>query len=212
MHLKRPETSKIWPISRKGTKYLVVPSHFKNYGIPLLVVLRDVLKIVKTRKELVKILREGQILVNDEKLRDESRALVIFDNISIPALNKYYRVNFSDNGKIGFDEISEKESHYKTVKLSNKKILGKGITQLNFSDGRNIISKDKISVGDSALISFKDKKLTKVMPITDKSNVMIISGKHRGTKGIINLVGDRIFVKSKDIKFEIGKKELIVIE
>ncbi len=212
MHLKRPDTNKIWPIPRKGTKYLIVPSHFKDYGIPLLIILRDVLKIVKTRKELVKVLREGKVLVNDEKLRDESRTLVIFDVISIPVLNKYYKVNFSNNGKLSFDEISEKESHHKIIKLSNKKILKKGVIQLNFNDGRNIISKEKIYVGDSALINFKDKKLAKVLHIAEKSKVIVISGKHRGEKGIIDSVGEKIIVKSKDSKFEIGKKEIIITE
>lgn len=212
MHLKRPNTNKMWPISRKGTKYLVVPSHSKNNGIPLLVILRDVLKIVKTRKELVKILREGKILVNDEKLRDESRTLVVFDSIGIPSLNKYYKFNFSDTGKVSFDEISEKASHYKISKLSNKKILKRGITQLNFGDGRNILSKEKISVGDSAIINFKEKKLVKILPISEKSKVMIIGGKHRGEKGVIESVGEKILIKSKESKFEIGKKEIMIIE
>ncbi|MBS3072703.1 hypothetical protein J4477_02630 [Candidatus Pacearchaeota archaeon] len=212
MHLKRPNTSKIWPISRKGTKYLVVPSHSKEDGIPLLVILRDVLKIVKTRKELVKILREGKILVNDEKLRDERRTLVIFDVISIPDLNKYYKVSFSDNRKLSFEEISEKESHYKISKLSNKKVLNKGLIQLNFYDGRNILSKEKISVGDSAVINFRDKKLIKTLPITEKSKVMVISGKHRGERGVIESVGNKISIKSKDSKFEIGKREIMIVE
>src|SRR3989344_1807983 len=198
MHLKRPNTNKMWPISRKGTKYLVVPSHSKNNGIPLLVILRDVLKIVKTRKELVKILREGKILVNDEKLRDESRTLVVFDSIGIPSLNKYYKFNFSDTGKVSFDEINEKESHSKISKLSNKKILKKGVTQLNFGDGRNILSKEKKSV--------------KILPISEKSKVMIIGGKHRGEKGVIESVGEKILIKSKESKFEIGKNEIMIIE
>ena len=74
------------------------------------------------------------------------------------------------------------------------------------------LSKEKISVGDSAIINFKEKKLVKILPISEKSKVMIIGGKHRGEKGVIESVGEKILIKSKESKFEIGKNEIMIIE
>jgi len=212
MHLKRPNTSKIWPIPRKGTKYLVVPAHSKEDGIPVLILMREVLGFVKTRKELVKVLREGKILINDAPIKDEKRTLLLFDTLSIPSMNKYYRIEFSDTRKIKLEEINEKESHSKITKLVNKTKLKGGKNQLNFNDGRNLISDEKVSVGDSVKIKFKDNKIEKVIPILEKGKLLVTSGKHRGEKVIVESIGEKINVKSGNSNFEINKKEVIAIE
>ena len=55
MHLKRQFVPKKWPIYRKGTKYIVRPNSDINTGLPILVVLRDLLKIVQNKKETKRI-------------------------------------------------------------------------------------------------------------------------------------------------------------
>ena len=67
---------------QKGTKYLIVPSHSKKSGIPLLIVMREVLKLVNTRKELKKILLENKVLVNNKPIREENYSLVLFDTLT----------------------------------------------------------------------------------------------------------------------------------
>ena len=59
---------KEWPLTRKGKKYVVV-SRQRN-GIPLLIVLRDMLKLGRTRKEIKKILNEGNVAVNGKMRKD----------------------------------------------------------------------------------------------------------------------------------------------
>ena len=51
MHNTRSELPKNWPMPRKGTKYFIVANHENSKAIPLLMVLRDILKIVSTRRE-----------------------------------------------------------------------------------------------------------------------------------------------------------------
>ena len=51
MHLKRQEVPKSWPVYRKGTKYVVKPGSALETGVPLLLVLRDMLHIAQNRKE-----------------------------------------------------------------------------------------------------------------------------------------------------------------
>jgi len=52
MHLKRQKIPNSWPIERKGTKYIVRPSNGIKNSIPLLILMRDMLKIATTRKEV----------------------------------------------------------------------------------------------------------------------------------------------------------------
>ena len=52
VHLKRQNIGKFWQIPRKGTKYLTVASHNQKKSIPLVVFMREILKIVRNKKEL----------------------------------------------------------------------------------------------------------------------------------------------------------------
>jgi ribosomal protein S4E len=51
MHLKRNKVPKLWGLRRKGTKYVVRSSHDLKSGVPVLVILRDILKLTKTRED-----------------------------------------------------------------------------------------------------------------------------------------------------------------
>ena len=85
--------------------------------------------------------------------------------------------------------------------------------QINMSDGRNFISKEKISVGDSLVINFKNGKLEKILPIKKNSEVIVIRGKHRGKIGsVLGIEGNEVIVKSKDGDLKIHGEEVIVVK
>ncbi len=208
----RHSVSKTWPIPRKGTKYLVVPSHDRKNGIPLLVVMRDILGFVKTRKELKKILKEEKVLVNEKITKEEKLSLLLFDTLSLKELGKYYRVSLGENKKINLFEISEKETGHKISKVIGKKILKGKRVQINLHDGRNILSEDKIAVGDSVMVNFKDKKIEKVLHVRKGAKAMVIKGKHMGKMGEIMKVEDgEVVVKGSAGDIKIKAEELIVL-
>src|SRR3989344_5702124 len=122
MHITRHNTSKTWPIPRKGTKYLVYPSRGNN-SLPLLIAMREALGIVKTRKELKKILNENKILVNGRIIKEDKTSLALFDVISIGSLNKNYKLIFSDKGKFSLVEIKDNEASSKICKIIGKNML-----------------------------------------------------------------------------------------
>src|SRR3989338_526136 len=212
MHITRHNTSKRWPIPRKGTKYLVFPSRGNNDSIPLLIIMREILGIVKTRKELKKILNENKILVNGRIIKEDKTSLALFDVISIGSLNKNYKLIFSDKGKFSLVEINDNEASSKICKIIGKNMLKGKKIQINFNDGRNLISKESVNIGDSAIIGFKEKKIEKILPVKEKSKVLIIKGKHLGDIGeIISINNNKITVKNKEREFETVNKEVIVI-
>jgi len=212
MHLTRKNSSNLWPIEQKSTKYVIVPSHAKNRGMPLLIIMRDVLGLIQTRRELKKILLEEKVLVNNKVAKEENLTLQVFDTLNLKVLEKFYKLTFSKVGKFALEEISEKDTAKKIAKVINKKILDKGKMQINLNDGRNILSDEKISVGDSVLVDFKSNKIEKVLHLEEKSSVMIIEGKHKGKSGVIVKVeeGDAV-VKAGDREIKIDKDKLIVL-
>ena len=61
MHIKRKTMPKFWPVARTGSKYMAVPSHEQRSSVPLIMVIRDMLKLVKNKKELKKVMNEKKI-------------------------------------------------------------------------------------------------------------------------------------------------------
>jgi len=206
-HLKRQEVPKKWPIERKGSVYVVSPNFNVGEGIPVLVVLRDMLKLAQNRNEVKKIIHSKQVFVNDKAAGDEKNNILLFDNISIPTMKKYYKMELSEKGKFYLEEIKESESHKKIAKIINKKTLKGKKTQLNFGDGRNLLSDLKCSVNDSVIINFKDKKIEKGLPLKEKVKVIIFAGKHAGEKGEIS----EINAESKTAKVNTKGKELNIL-
>lgn len=198
MHQTRNEVLKAWPIPRKGTRFVVVPEHNKKDGIPILIILRDILELAKTRTEVKRILRSEKIKVNGKVIKEEKFPLSLLDIISVE--NKSYKIILKN---LKF-ELEETKEHAKISKIIDKKILGKGKVQINLGDGRNFISKDKLSVGDSVVFDFNEKKISKILPLKQGSSVIVISGSHRGEDGKI----EKIDEEKKEAEVHLGKKKV----
>lgn len=214
-YLKRQQVPKNWPVPRKGTKYVVKPYSNLEKGIPLLIILRDMLKVAQNRKEVKRALHENKILINGRPARDEKNSAQLFDKITLVPAKKCYKVNLAENGKFMMEEIKESETDHKIVKVINKKVLKGKKTQLNLSDGRNFISDLKCSVGDSVSVNFKDKKIEKHLPLKENANVIVFAGKHAGKRGkILKLIEERkmVALKAKDEKINVLIKQIMVTE
>ena len=91
--LKRLAAPKWWPIERKTKKFIVSPrgSHPKISSLPLLVLIRDVLKLAETSKEAKNIIKRGEVLIDGRKRKDHKFGVGPFDVIEIPSLKKIWR-------------------------------------------------------------------------------------------------------------------------
>ena len=217
MHLKRHKIGKFWPVPRKGTKYLAVATHNKNDAIPLVVVVRDVLKLVKNKKELQRIINERRIQINHKEIRETNYPVCLFDVINLPDIKKNYRAMLSTNKKMIFEEIPDEEAKTKIFKVISKKTLSNKKMQLNLIHGKNIISNEKVKTGDSVVLDLKDNKILKIIPMKEGGNVFVIKGKHAGHQGKIQEIMDRggksiAKIISDEGKVNVWIKNIIVTE
>ena len=212
-HLKRRTIERSWPLPRKGTKYLLkaYPGKKKELSIPLGLLIKNILNLAKTRKEVKALLHGKEISVDGKIITEEKFPISIFDSIGLAKLGKYYRVILNESGKIALEDIHEKESTQKICKVIGKKILNKGIKQVNCFGGRNFISKEKISMNDSVIVDLKTNNISKIMPLKIGSEIFIIGGEHIGEKGKISELDKNIKVNIKNKNFEINAKNIIVI-
>ena len=122
-HQKRQKVPKSWPMHRKGNKFVVSARANPNQGVPLLVILRDILGIAQNRKEVKRALHENNILLNAKVAKDERNVAVLFDTVTIVPSKKNYRISLSEKGKFVVEEIKENEASSKITKVADKKML-----------------------------------------------------------------------------------------
>lgn len=210
MHQTRNSTPKIWRIERKGTKYVVSSRYSQKLSVPVLVVMREMLKIGKIRKEIEKVLDDKKVSVNGKQVYDIKYPVCLFDIIKIGEKN--YRMIIK-NKKFDLEEIKGKESEQKIAKVIGKKSMKKNKIQVNFLDGRNCLSSEKLETGDSVLVNLKDNKIVKIIPAKKGSNVMFLSKSHLGQKGkIIEENEDEVKIETEKGEIVTDKKNIIVIE
>ncbi len=209
-HQKRQAMPKNWPIPRKGTAFVVEGN---SKSLPILLVLRDILKIAKTRREVKQAIHVRALLLNNKPIVDEKLKMQLLDILTIIPEKKNYQLIFSENGKFSLEEV--KNSKQKCSKVIGKKILKNKNIQLNLYDGRNYLSNLNCKVNDSATINLESNKIERILPLKEKSKVLIIGGKHTGKRGeIIELILDKkmVRIKTKESEFNVLIKQLMVIE
>ncbi len=180
MRLKRLAAPKWWPIERKTKKFVIAPRgpHQKELSLPLLVILRDVLKLVETNREARSIIKKGEIFVDGKKRKDPKHGVGPMDIIEIPSISKSWRA-VPQNG-LKFVETKGDDSKLKICKILDKRVLKGGKIQLNLDGGKNILTSKKVSTNDSLLIEIPSQKIVKHIKFDKGSLVLITSGKKAG--------------------------------
>jgi small subunit ribosomal protein S4e len=222
-HLKRLNMPKSWQIGRKLKKWVIRPNpgaHSLDDGLSLNTLIKEVLALASTSRESRNILLNKEIFV-DGKIRTEKKMIVGFmDIISIPKINKHFRILFNNKGKLMAVAVDEKESKIKLSKIKNKSLV-KGKFQLNLSDGRNIlVDKNDYNVGDSLLLELPSQKVLSVVRLEKGCLICLTGGKHTNDFGKVeDLSADNVTYTSKSGKtfqtsskyaFAVGKDKSLI--
>lgn len=215
MHLKRNKAPKNWPIPKKGTAYVVRPLSSIRESVPIMIILRDMLKIAENRKEVKKAIHEKNILLNDRRVTDEKQGVYLLDKITIVPAKKHYQLTVSELGKFELQEVKDSEAHSKVSKVVNKRLLKNKKIQINLKDGKNFLSDLKCETNDSVLIDFKGKKLTKCIPLKEKSEILVFAGKHTGKRGVLESLDKKnkmAEIKTKEGNINLLIKQIMAVE
>jgi len=215
-HLSRLAMPNSWKTKRKGKKWITRPlpgQHSLELGIPLNLLIRDILSYTKTTKETRYILNNQKVLVDQKRRKDHRFIVGLMDVVSIPKIKENFRLLLDKKGKIIAFSIEDKESKIKPCKVKGKTMLKKEKLQLNLFDGKNIISKQKdINVGDTVLIELPSQKIKDSFKFEEGATIYLTGGKHVGETGTIEKIKDNLITYKRDKnKFETLKKYAFVI-
>jgi|WetSurMetagenome_2_1015567.scaffolds.fasta_scaffold125457_2 small subunit ribosomal protein S4e len=212
-YLKRLAAPKEWPISRKTAKFTLMPRGALHYGLPLGVVLRDVLGYASTMREAKYILNTKEVLVDGARRKDQKFAVALMSTLDFPDLEAAFRMVIGEDKKLHLIKISKEESLVKVSRIDGKKILNNGKLQLNLNDGTNLLSDNKeCKTGDSVVLALPKRTAKSYFKLEKGAIVYLFGGEHAGTTGKIEGIDkEKLIVKAGKDAFETLKKFAIAI-
>src|SRR5512133_1067459 len=184
-HLKRLNAPDSWHIAKKTTTFITktAPGPHNANAMPIAVWLRDHMDFARNMKEIKQILRQKDVIVNGRPCRDPKMGVGIFDIVSLPKINKYYRILRDKDGRHVSIEIDAEAAKTRLCKIKNKTTITGGKVQLNMRDGSNLLADNTYKSGDSIVLSLEPETRFKIVdhfPFAVGNMAMIIGGKHSG--------------------------------
>lgn len=213
-HLKRLAAPATWLVDRKESKFIARPrgSYSMDIGMPLVTVLKEVLKVVSTRKEGKRVLNSKEIMVNGIRRKDEKFMVGLMDVLSIKETGQSYRMLLDNNGKLRMVPIDGTEASVKLCKIIGKRAVRKAKMQLSLHDGRNIIGAADQFTGDTVVIELPKGNVAQHLKLESGCQAYLIGGSSVGQTGVVdNISSDKVTVKMGETVVEAAKRFVFVI-
>jgi small subunit ribosomal protein S4e len=228
-HQKRLSVPKSWPVERKEETFTVKADagpHGES-GVPLLIILRDVLGYADSRKEARYALNEGNVEINGKVISDEERPVGMFDIVAFEEREEYYRVFPDEGGRLSLTPIDEQSAQSKLGKIVGKTNVPGGDVQLTLHDGHTLLVEEDspYSVDDSNVIANEDDEIVAHFEYEAGALVTAVDGAHAGQIGAIDeiqvtpgssqnnvLVDQEDAPVSADAGFETIEEYIVVID
>jgi small subunit ribosomal protein S4e len=188
-HQKRLSVPKSWPVERKTETFTVKADAGPHgeAGVPLLIVLRDVLEYADSRKEARYALNQDNVLINGKAVSDEERPVGMFDILAFTEREEYYRVFPGEGGRLALTPIDEESAGSKLGKIVNKQHIPGGEVQLTLHDGQTLTVDEDSEYGgnDSIVVANDDDEIVAHFPYQEGELVTAVAGAHAGDIGRI---------------------------
>jgi small subunit ribosomal protein S4e len=224
--MKRLAAPRAMKIERKGVHARFISKaepgpHPRSSSLPIIALLRDILGLARSAREIKMVLSQGKVLVDGTVRRDHRFPIGFMDVVSIPDSGINYRIKYDTHGRLVPVEVSKNEASFKYCKIMRKSIIRGGSLQYGFHDGRTITAEKsaKMSLGDVVKLEIPEQKILKVLPLKEGSLGYITSGKHAGKTGKIVQITTGGLAKKPSVllegegeKFSTNKENVFVVE
>jgi small subunit ribosomal protein S4e len=185
-----------WAPAKKVARFVTAPrgAHPLERSLPLLLVIRDKLKLAETAREARRIIKGRQVKVDGKVCSDHRHGLGLFDTLEV-AGSAYRLVPAKSGFKLA--EIKADEARKKLCKITGKSVVRAGKIQLALHDGRSIIvDKTESKVGDSLLLGLPEQKMEDTYKLEQGSLVLVTRGLNMGRVAKIRTIEHGLFPRA----------------
>jgi small subunit ribosomal protein S4e len=191
-HQKRLSVPKSWPIERKEGTFTTKAGAGPHgeAGVPLIILLRDVLGYVDSKKEARYALNQGTVLVNGDAVSDERRPIGMFDILAFTEREEFYRVFPDEGGRLALTPVSVDAADSRLGKVVGKQQVTGGDFQLTLHDGTTLVvaaaDAGDYATKDSLVVDNETKDVVAHFPYEEGALVTAVAGTHAGEIGRID--------------------------
>jgi small subunit ribosomal protein S4e len=233
-HMKRLAAPGHWQIKRKVRPFTIRANpgpHALHDGIPLGVIVRDMLKLTTTLNETRRVISQGHVKVDGKIRKDYKYPVGLMDVIEIAETKTRVRVVPDSRHLLQLFNIPKKEQSLKPCKITGKNTVAKGNIQLHLHDGRTILlqskdpkakPKEPYRPGDTLLIKLPNQTIQEHIPLKEGIIAIITGGDHTGyvgklikidpenRLGTIQTTGDKTILTAIRYVFPLGEDKPLV--
>jgi small subunit ribosomal protein S4e len=193
-HLKRLAAPWFWPIHRKEATWAPKPNpgaHRSSTCLPLELVLRDDLRVARTRREVSSVLSSGKVKVDGRTRQEKNLPVGIMDVIELADANVAYRVLPVEGRGLSLVRIPKDEAKFKLCKILNKRVTPKGVVQYSTHDGRSISATKEegepvlYATNDTLRLSIPTQRVLNHIKFEKGNYALVVAGRNLGKSGRI---------------------------
>jgi small subunit ribosomal protein S4e len=170
--------------------------------MPLVMIIRDVLGLAKSVREVRTILHNKLVRIDGRIVKDPRIGVGLMDVLTLG--EQHFRCVLDQNGKLRYRQIAESDAGWKVCRIEGKTTIKGGKTQLSLHDGRCIIVDDAnaYSSGDSLKISLPGQDIIEHLSFTDGCASYLIGGSHVGNIAYVKEYLVKRSSMSNEVNFE----------
>jgi len=196
LHLKRLPAPAFWPIHRKESVWAPKPNagaHRSFMCLPLELIVRNILNLAKTSREVTKILSQGKVRIDGRVRIEKNYPVGLMDVLEIADANLTFRVLPVERKGLSLVRVPKDEVKFKLCKILHKTVVPKGRVQLGMHDGRNIVLAPQdgevtYSTNDSLRVSIPAQRILNHVKFEKGNFALVVAGRNLGKSGtIVNL-------------------------
>ncbi len=184
--LKIPRKTNFWSVTP------VPGTHNKSDSIPLLILLRDYLKIGDKEREITRILSANHVKIDGKVVKNRRFPVGFMDTVSIDSIDHDFRIIYDKKGKLIASTAIDENENLKLFKVVKKSVIAPSKIQLGLHDGKTIVTERKdIDTSDVLMAKVPELEIVDVFKLAEGDKVFITGGSH---------VGEIATIKSIEVK------------
>eukprot|EP01086_Lenisia_limosa_P004541 TRINITY_DN19_c0_g1_i4.p2 TRINITY_DN19_c0_g1~~TRINITY_DN19_c0_g1_i4.p2 ORF type:complete len:266 (+),score=94.29 TRINITY_DN19_c0_g1_i4:26-799(+) len=180
-HLKALAAPKNFMLGRLHGVWAPRPSsgpHKLRECLPLVVMLRNRLKLALTKREVTQILMQRYVKVDGKVRTDSTFPAGFMDVVSITKTDENFRLLYDTKGRFALHKIKNEESKFKLCRVRRLDFVNGGIPTLSTHDGRTFrYPNPAIAVNDSVKVDLQTGEIVDFIKF-EIGNVCMITGGH----------------------------------
>jgi small subunit ribosomal protein S4e len=207
--LKRQLAPRFWQVNRKSPRFILntMPGpHTRKLSYPIGVVLRDLLHVCSSIREVKRSLNKGLITVDGKMIHHPNFPVGLMDTVEIKPSKEFYRFVPSNGHPLLPIKINANEKNLKLGKIKSKVSSKKKSYQYCIHDGRTFLSEEAYNVNDTCLVELPKFSIKNHVQLKEGCSVIVTRGENAGNIGKVEGIKDGSFSLPKRVLVSIGEK------